>query len=241
MAAGIETDVGGWTAADLVVRFGAVPLNRVRHAPAPGTASERDVVEIHDREKRLYELVDGVLVEKTVGIYESYLAGRLLHLIWEFVEQHDLGVVLGADAMMRLAPGLVRIPDVSFVSWQRLPERDVPREAISSVMPDLAIEVISRGNTREEMQQKLADYFAAGVRQVWYVYPRRAMSASTVRPGRKRSTASSTPSTAATCCRASAWKWGGCSRGGSDGRAYLKLSVECPSCRHCRPPFRGTP
>jgi Uma2 family endonuclease len=171
MAYGTEVDVGGWTAADLIVRFGAVPLSRVRHAPAPGTASERDVVEIHDREKRLYELVDGVLVEKTVGIYESYLGGLLLHLLWEFVEEHDLGVVLGADAMMRLAPGLVRIPDVSFMSWQRLPARNVPREAISSVMPELAVEVVSKSNTREEMQRKLVDYFTAGVRQVWYVYP----------------------------------------------------------------------
>lgn len=171
MAYGTEVDAGDWTAADLIVRFGAVPLSRVRHAPAPGRASERDVVEIHDREKRLYELVDGVLVEKTVGIYESYLGGLLLHLIWEFVEKHDLGVALGADGMMRLAPGLVRIPDVSFISWQRLPERTVPREAISNVAPELAIEVISKSNTREEMQRKLADYFAAGVRQVWYVYP----------------------------------------------------------------------
>ena len=37
--------------------------------------------------------------------------------------------------------------------------------------PDLAVEVISRGNTREEMERKLLDYFAAGVRLVWYVYP----------------------------------------------------------------------
>ena len=37
--------------------------------------------------------------------------------------------------------------------------------------PDLAVEVISRDNTREEMDRKLSDYFAAGVRLVWYVYP----------------------------------------------------------------------
>jgi len=171
MAHATEVAAGEWTAADLIGRFGAIPLARIRHEPAPGTASERDVVEVHDREGRLYELVDGVLMEKTVGIYESYLAGLLLHLIWTFVRQKDLGVVLGADGMMRLAPGLVRIPDVSFISWRRLPERRVPREALSHVAPDLAVEVISKGNTREEMQRKLTDYFAAGVHQVWYVYP----------------------------------------------------------------------
>lgn len=161
----------GWTAADLLQRFGAVPLNRVRGEPAPGTATEGDVVEIHDREDRLYELVDAILLEKTVGTYESYLAGVLVHLIWSYVGENDLGIVLPPDGMLRLAPGLVRIPNVSFISWERLPQRRIPREAIADVAPDLAVEVISKSNTPEEMQRKLSDYFAAGVRQVWYVYP----------------------------------------------------------------------
>ncbi|NQT15018.1 MAG: Uma2 family endonuclease [Planctomycetes bacterium] len=167
----IEPAADVWTAADLVERFGAIPLNRVRHAPPPGLAREGDVAEIHDREDRLYELVDGVLVEKTVGAYESCLAMLLARLVGNFVEANDLGIVLGADGAMRLSPGLVRIPDVSFVSWQRLPGRRIPREAFWSLAPDLACEVISKGNTREEMQRKLHDYFGAGVRRVWYVYP----------------------------------------------------------------------
>jgi len=175
MAHAIEPALGTWTAADLVERFGAIPLHRIRHDPTPGTATERDVIEIHDREDRLYELIDGVLLEKTVGTYESYLAGWLLQFLWVFLRENDLGIVLGADGMMRLAPGLVRIPDVSFISWNRLPDRKVPREPIADLAPDLAIEVISKSNTPKEMGGKLADYFAAKVRQVWYVYhtPRR--------------------------------------------------------------------
>jgi Uma2 family endonuclease len=129
------------------------------------------VIEIHDREDRLYELVDGVLVEKDMGTYEAYLALLLGSLLRNYVAEHNLGIVLGADGMMRLAPGMVRIPDVSFISWNRLPGRKVPRAAIASLAPDLAVEIISRGNTAEEMKGKLADYFAAGVRLVWYVYP----------------------------------------------------------------------
>ena len=162
---------GAWTAADLVERFGAIPLSRVRSDPPPGSASEDDVVEIHDHEDRLYELVDGVLLEKTVGTYEAYLAVLLIRLIGDFVDRENLGIVLGADGIMRLAPGLVRIPDASFISWDRLPGGRIPREALWSLAPDLAVEVISRGNTPEEMQRKLEDYFATGVRQVWYVYP----------------------------------------------------------------------
>ena len=94
MAHALEPHPAVWTAADLVERFGPIPLDRVRHDPAPGTATEDHVVEIHDREDRLYELVDGVLVEKTVGIYESYLAAFLVRLIGNFVEENDLGIVL---------------------------------------------------------------------------------------------------------------------------------------------------
>ncbi len=162
-----------WTAADLVERFGAIPLSRVRSDPPPGSATERDVIEIHDREDRLYELVDGVLLEKDMGAYEAYLACLLAQLLGAFVREHNLGITLGADGMTKLAPELVRIPDFSFFSWQRLPDRAVPRQAMVHVAPDLAVEVISKGNTREEMQRKLGDYFVAGVRQVWYVYPAR--------------------------------------------------------------------
>ncbi len=171
MALAAPPTATSWTAADLVERFGAIPLCRLRLEPAPGTAGEHDVVEIHDREDRLYELVDGTLLEKAVGTYESYLAMLLGRLLGNFASEHDLGIVLGADGMLRLGAGLVRIPDVSFIGWERLPGETVPRQAIAEIVPHLAVEVISKGNTAEEMDRKLDDYLGAGVRQVWYVDP----------------------------------------------------------------------
>jgi Uma2 family endonuclease len=159
------------TLADLLERFGPIPAARIRYDPPPGTASEQDVVALEAQENRLFELVDGILVEKVMGFYESYLAMRLGRFLLTFVEQHDLGIVAGADGMLRLAPGLVRIPDVSFVSWARLPQRHIPRQPIPDLVPDLAVEVLSAGNTPREMDQKLQEYFAAGVRLVWYVLP----------------------------------------------------------------------
>ena len=160
-----------WTAGRVVAQFGDIPLGRVRLDREPGTATEQDVIELHDRENRLYELVDGTLLEKTVGNYESYLAVELGFLLRRFLETRNLGIVLGADGMLRLAPGLVRIPDVSFISWDRLPGRVIPEAAVWGIAPDLAAEIISPGNTREEMDRKLQDYFDAGVRQVWYAHP----------------------------------------------------------------------
>lgn len=159
------------TVSDLLEQLGDVPAYRVRLHPAPGTATEADVVTVHDQENRLCELVDGVLVEKTMGYYESYVAAMLIRLLGNFVAEHDLGIITGADGMMRLAPGMVRIPDVSFVAWEKLPGRHLPRQPIPDLIPDLAVEVLSEGNTPREMARKLDEYFSRGVRLVWLVNP----------------------------------------------------------------------
>jgi Uma2 family endonuclease len=161
-----------WTVADLADRFGLpMPLSRIRFTPTPGTATEQDVQELHDRENRLYELVDGVLVEKAMGFRESILAGALIQLLRNFLAGNRLGVVTAPDGMMRLAPRLVRIPDVAFLSWDRFPNRQIPRTPIPALAPDLAVEVLSPSNTDAEMQRKRHEYFAAGCRLVWMVDP----------------------------------------------------------------------
>ena len=113
----------------------------------------------------LCELVDGVLVEKPMGYEESRLAIELGFILVGFLRGHDLGTVAGEAGMMQLMPGLVRIPDVSFVLWEHLPERYGP---IPPMAPDLAVEVLSESNTPAEMERKLREYFAAGTQLVWY-------------------------------------------------------------------------
>ena len=72
---------------------------------------------------------------------ESLLAGAVLAALREFVHAKNLGLVTGADGMVRLWPGRVRIPDVAYVSWDRLPGRRVPREPIPQVAPDLSLSI----------------------------------------------------------------------------------------------------
>ena len=159
------------TLADLLEQLGNIAPARVRFRPVPGTATEKDVLAIHDREDRLYELVDGVLVEKAMGFRESLLAGMLIEILRGFVRVRNLGLVTAPDGMMRLTAGLVRIPDVAFISWDRFPNRRVPTEPIPDVAPNLAVEVLSPGNTPGEMARKRQDYFAAGAQVVWQVDP----------------------------------------------------------------------
>jgi Uma2 family endonuclease len=162
-----------WTVADLLRHFGPIPASRVRHDPPPGTATEKDVTELEAREGRLYELIDGVLVEKTMGYYESYLAALIVRWLGDYAEKHNLGIVTGADGASRLLPEQVRIPDAALVRWDRLPGRRLPPQAIPPLCPDLAVEILSEGNTPEEMERKLVEYFRAGVQVVWYVDPTR--------------------------------------------------------------------
>ncbi len=139
--------------------------------PVPGTATEQDVLDLDAHSNRLCELVDGVLVEKTMGIKESILALALAFRIQQFVQARQLGVVSGEAGTIRLFPGQVRMPDIAYFSWDRLPDRRMPDAPIPAIAPDLAVEILSKGNTKREMTRKLQEYFEAGTHLVWYVDP----------------------------------------------------------------------
>ncbi len=78
--------------------LGNISTSRVRSEPAPGSASVEDVVRLRHTERRLYELVDGTLVEKAKGWQETLLAGVLLQWLNNYLDQHRLGVATGRYA-----------------------------------------------------------------------------------------------------------------------------------------------
>lgn len=155
----------------LLDRLGDIPVSRIRMNPAPGTATEKDVIEAESRYNRLCELIDGTLVEKALGFYESRLAVILITLLEQFLADHDLGIVLGEGGLMRVEPRQVRIPDVAFYSWDQFADRLLPRGQILDRVPDFAIEILSPSNTKKEMARKRKEYFMGGCRLVWEVDP----------------------------------------------------------------------
>jgi Uma2 family endonuclease len=161
-----------WTLADLLEQLGQIPPSRIRMVPLPGTATEEDVIKAEGHTGRICELIDGVLVEKAMGYLESLLAVAIIEVLRKFVRTRKLGIVLGEAGTLRILPQQVRIPDVCFIRWERFPGGRLPKVAIPAVAPDLAVEILSEGNTAGEMERKLRDYFAAGVRLVWYIDPR---------------------------------------------------------------------
>jgi Uma2 family endonuclease len=154
---------------ELLHQLGDIPASRVRLHPAPGHATVQDVIDVHASERVLCELVDATLVEKPVGYRESIIAIALAGFLRAFVIPRNLGIVTGEAGMMKLFARLVRIPDVAFASWARLPGGQVPIEPVPKLAPDLAVEVLSPGNTVQEMNRKRGEYFDAGVRLVWII------------------------------------------------------------------------
>jgi Uma2 family endonuclease len=159
------------TLADLLNRLGGVSPGRIRFQPFPGTATVADVIAIQQQEGKLCELVEGVLLEKPMGYYESSLALFLADLLNAFVIPCNLGLVTGPDGTVELMADLVRIPDVAFTRWERFPGRRRPAVPVPRIAPNLAVEILSRSNTPREMAAKREDYVTAGVELVWEVDP----------------------------------------------------------------------
>lgn len=122
-----------------------------------------------------FELVNGRLVERHMGVLASWVAGELFFALANHCRQHRLGWVFpGKDAGYQGFPGAartVRKPDVSFVRHGRFPEEQLPA-GYARLAPDLAAEVISPNDEYEEVIEKIEEYLCAGVRLVWVISPR---------------------------------------------------------------------
>lgn len=122
-----------------------------------------------------YEVVDGRIVEEPpLGVYEIRMANRLARSITLFDPTEQLGeVVIEALFILKGSPMLRRRPDLAFVSRERWPvDSPEDREAAWDVIPDLAVEITSPSDLIDDLMDKIDEYFAAGVRLVWVVYPK---------------------------------------------------------------------
>ncbi|MBC8113224.1 MAG: Uma2 family endonuclease [Candidatus Saccharimonas sp.] len=161
------------TIAELLQQLGDIPPERVRLKPTPGTATKRDLLRLLDKFNIQCELVDGTLVEKAMGQIESNLGALLIHYLYSFLDGNDLGRVYASDAPHELVSKLIRLPDVAFASYGRIPEGEARKKPVASWAPDLAVEILSKSNTRKEIDRKRREYFDAGVRLLWVADPRK--------------------------------------------------------------------
>jgi Uma2 family endonuclease len=119
---------------------------------------------------RLFELIQGEIVEKMPTEEQGYIAGIFITKLNNFVLPRRLGIV-AVEARHRVPQDAhnARVPDISF----KLGLRPLVKEGAVPRMPDLAIEIQSPDDAVKTMREKAADYLANGTRLVWLVFPKK--------------------------------------------------------------------
>lgn len=132
----------------------------------------REFAELPEEEDQRLELSRGRVVrEPAPGPRHGYLTGRLHRVLSTFAEEEKRGLVfVDTGFALSIHERIVRVPDVAFVSSDRIPEEGLG-DRFWEIAPDLAVEVVSPSNRVSEMQQKALDYLDAGTRLVWFVDP----------------------------------------------------------------------
>ena len=159
------------TMAEFLARLGGISPDRVLMRPLPGEATEADLLDHIGHSNRICELIDRVLVEKTMGRGESFIAAWIMQCLAVYVGPRNLAYFITEAGIVRLRPGIVLAPDISFIRRDRLPDGKFDMTPIGELIPDLTVEVLSAGNTKAEIERKIGEYFQAGIEAVWIVDP----------------------------------------------------------------------
>jgi Uma2 family endonuclease len=126
------------------------------------------------RGKQRYELAKGELrTMSPAGSAHGAVTPRLSTLLDQYVSANGLGLVFGAETgfLIEQNPDTVRGPDVAFVQQPRIPV-DGPPDGYWPGAPDLAVEVVSPGDTVRDVDEKVVEWLNAGSQTVWVVRPR---------------------------------------------------------------------
>lgn len=121
-----------------------------------------------------YELVKGELKRMPpTGREHGGVTMNLAAPLHLYVKLNKLGQVYAAETGFKLQsdPDTVRAPDIAFVRAERIHSTN-REQGYGDGAPDLAVEVLSPGNTKREMTDKVEEYLAAGGRLVWAVNPK---------------------------------------------------------------------
>ena len=125
-------------------------------------------------EAKKWEIYRGELIRVSPsGGRHGELTINIGYKLKEFVKARKLGIVCGAETGFILSrnPDTVRAPDVSFVSSARIPKEGVP-DNFWPFAPDLAVEVVSPGDSTQDVEAKVKDYLDSGVKLIWIFYPK---------------------------------------------------------------------
>lgn len=139
--------------------------------------STRTLISVADFDRLLepdelrYELDEGELIEMVRPRYNPHnrIVMALTRALFAYLDQNPIGEVLTSDNLFVLGPTTKRAPDLAFLSNERMQQIQAGKDIQGA--PDLAIEVLSPSDKAAAMRRKVKQYFAAGAKAVWLVYP----------------------------------------------------------------------
>jgi Uma2 family endonuclease len=124
----------------------------------------------------LYEIIDGQKIyPPPPSVLGCWIASQLSVSLGRYGTQGNLGRTFCFGLLhLPLPEDRNRRPDVAFVSYDRWAKgRPLPEDDNAwDVLPNLVVEVVSPTDLAEDLQEKVGEYFRAGVTLVWVVYPR---------------------------------------------------------------------
>jgi Uma2 family endonuclease len=138
--------------------------------PVPGLRmTEAEFVAWWDEDVNA-EWVDGeVVLMPPVGLEQADLFIWLCRIVGDYVEDRDLGKVLGPEFSVRLAKQRRwRVPDLLVVLKPRL---HLLRPTCFEGAPDIAFEIVSPDSVVRDWRDKYQEYQSAGVREYWVIDP----------------------------------------------------------------------
>jgi Uma2 family endonuclease len=113
------------------------------------------------------ELIDGVVVKKmAVQLDHEKLLVWLVTILNQYIEDNDLGILLGSRTAVEISQYRGRLPDLLFVKRERM--HIVQQKAVYGA-PDLTIEIVSPGDRRGQLVALEADYRSLGVAEIVFI------------------------------------------------------------------------
>lgn len=142
-------------------------------AAPPRLLTPDDLFALPDQGKG-FELVDGELKELPVSRKSSHVAGEIHYLLQSHCKANQPAWVFPEGTSYRCfadEPGQVRRPDTSVILRSRMTAEEYDEDGHCPTVPDLVVEVISPTDVADEVEEKIGEWLAAGVRLLWEVYP----------------------------------------------------------------------
>ncbi|MDQ1327528.1 MAG: hypothetical protein QG641_811 [Candidatus Poribacteria bacterium] len=135
--------------------------------PRQGEWTEADYFHLPETNK-IIELSEGrLIISPSPTTQHQIIVFKLSHLLGNYILSHELGEVITSPLDVRLWKGKIRQPDIVFMSNKN--RKRITKKYFG--VPDLVMEILSKGTAKVDKEEKFQEYERAGVSEYWIVDP----------------------------------------------------------------------